>query len=63
MIFTNIDDVFEFTVMFLGLLENAIEMGEQDPNIIAPVGECFEDMAEVQYVKLYIYTTLLESRE
>lgn len=47
MIFTNIVEISEFTVMFVGLLENAIEMAEQDPNIVAPIGECFEDMAEV----------------
>ena len=47
MIFTNIVDVYEFTVMFVGLLENAIEMADQDPSIVAPIGECFEDMTEV----------------
>ncbi len=46
-IFTNIIDIYEFTVMFAGLLENAIEMADQDPSIVAPVGECFEDMTEV----------------
>ena len=33
--------------MFAGLLENAIEMADQDPNIVASIGECFEDMTEV----------------
>ena len=47
MIFTNIIDIYEFTVMFSGLLENAIEMADQDPSIVAPIGECFEDMTEV----------------
>ena len=47
MIFMNIIDIYEFTVMFAGLLENAIEMADQDPSIVAPIGECFEDMTEV----------------
>ena len=33
--------------MFAGLLENAVEMADQDPSVVAPIGECFEDMTEV----------------
>ncbi|CAB4013749.1 son of sevenless homolog 1-like [Paramuricea clavata] len=52
-IFTNIIDIYEFTVMFAGLLENAIEMADQDPSIVAPIGECFEDMTEAQAFDCY----------
>ncbi|XP_028396040.1 son of sevenless homolog 1-like [Dendronephthya gigantea] len=52
-IFTNIVDVYEFTVMFAGLLENAIEMAEQDPSVVAPIGECFGDMTEAQAFDCY----------
>ena len=38
--------------MFAGLLENAVEMADQDPSVVAPIGECFEDMTEVMN-KLY----------
>lgn len=62
MIFTNIVDVYEFTVNFAGLLENAIEMAEQDPSIVAPIGECFEDMTEVMWAKFPCINNHYESR-
>ncbi|XP_046847821.1 son of sevenless homolog 2-like isoform X2 [Xenia sp. Carnegie-2017] len=52
-IFANILDIYEFTVMFLGLLENAVEMADQDPANVAPIGECFEDMTEMQAFDCY----------
>ena len=44
--------------MFAGLLENAIEMADQDPSIVAPIGECFEDMTEVLN-ELYTNNTVI----
>ncbi|PIK61512.1 putative son of sevenless-like 1-like [Apostichopus japonicus] len=45
-IFGNIMDLYQLTVSFRGLLEDALEMMDEDSECPA-IGECFEDMAEV----------------
>lgn len=45
-IFSNILDIYEFSVTFLGLLEAAIEVADEGKQ--PAIGECFEEMAEVQ---------------
>lgn len=46
-IFSNITDIYEFSVTFLGLLEAAIEVADEGKQ--PAIGECFEEMAEVCY--------------
>ena len=45
-IFSNITDIYEFSVTFLGLLEAAIEVVDEGRQ--PAIGECFEEMAEVR---------------
>ena len=44
-IFSNITDIYEFSVTFLGLLDAAIEVADEGKQ--PAIGECFEEMAEV----------------
>jgi len=44
-IFSNIIDIYEFSVTFLGLMEAAIEVADEGKQ--PAIGECFEEMAEV----------------
>ncbi|EDO41246.1 predicted protein [Nematostella vectensis] len=50
-IFSNITEVYDFAVMFTGLLDAALETAEEGkpPNI----GECFEEMAEAAEFEVY----------
>ena len=45
MIFSNIEDVQEFTVNLISSLEDALEMAEDTPPL---VGGIFEELAEVR---------------
>ena len=47
-IFSNIIDIYEFSVTFLGLLEAAIEVADEGKQ--PAIGECFEEMAEVKSI-------------
>ena len=47
-IFSNITDIYEFSVTFLGLLDAAIEVADEGKQ--PAIGECFEEMAEVTCV-------------
>ena len=47
-IFSNISDIYEFSVTLLGLFEAAIEVADEGKQ--PAIGECFEEMAEVQYI-------------
>ena len=44
-IFSNILDIYEFSVTFLGLLDAAVEVVDEGKQ--PAIGECFEEMAEV----------------
>lgn len=50
-IFSNIVDIHEFTVDFLGSLEDIVEVTEQ--NEIPLIGGCFEEMAEAAEFDVY----------
>jgi len=50
-IFSNIIDIYEFSVTFLGLLEAAIEVADEGKQ--PAIGECFEEMAEVKAFLTY----------
>lgn len=41
-------DLYQLTVSFRGLLEDALEMMDED-SVCPAIGECFEDMAEVLF--------------
>ena len=47
-IFSNITDIYEFSVTFLGLLDAAIEVADEGKQ--PAIGECFEEMAEVSFI-------------
>ena len=47
-IFSNITDIYEFSVTFLGLLDAAIEVADEGKQ--PAIGECFEEMAEVNCI-------------
>ncbi|XP_041468105.1 son of sevenless homolog 2-like isoform X1 [Lytechinus variegatus] len=51
-IFGNILDIYQLTVSFLGLLEDAMEMLD-DSNSFLGIGECFEEMAEAEEFEVY----------
>lgn len=44
-VFSNITDIYDFSVSFYGLLEAAIEVADEGKP--PAIGTCFEDMAEV----------------
>ncbi|CAM1325467.1 SOS1 (predicted) [Pycnogonum litorale] len=50
-IFSNIMEVYEFSVNFLGSLEDTLEM--TDENTIPTVGSCFEEIAENAELDVY----------
>ena len=43
--FSNIQEIYDFSVTFMGLLEAAIDSADEGKP--AAIGECFEEMAEV----------------
>lgn len=45
-IFSNINDIYEFSVNFLGLVEDAMEMNGDENSEAIGIGMCFEEMAE-----------------
>lgn len=50
-IFSNITDIYEFSVTFLGLLDAAIEVADEGKP--PAIGECFEEMAEGAEFEVY----------
>lgn len=52
-IFGNIMDLYQLTVSFRGLLEDALEMMDE-VSVCPAIGECFEDMAEAEEFEVYI---------
>lgn len=50
-IFSNITDIYEFSVTFLGLLDAAIEVADEGKQ--PAIGECFEEMAEGAEFEVY----------
>ena len=48
--FSNIQEIYDFSVTFMGLLEAAIESADEGKP--AAIGECFEEMAEVHVTEL-----------
>lgn len=53
MVFSNILEVHELTVKLLGLIEDAVEMtADGSPHPL--VGSCFEDLAEVRCVYVFV---------
>lgn len=55
-IFSNITDIYEFSVTLLGLLEAAIEVADEGKQ--PAIGECFEEMAEnAEFEVYYTYTS------
>ena len=50
-IFFNIDDIFEFSVNFLGSIEDALEVAED--SCPTAVGSCFEELAECAEFDVY----------
>ncbi|PFX16973.1 Son of sevenless-like 1 [Stylophora pistillata] len=55
-IFSNITDIYDFSVTFLGLLEAAIEVADEGKP--PAIGECFEEMAEnVEFEVYYTYAS------
>lgn len=51
LIFSNITDIYEFSVTFLGLLDAAIEVADEGKQ--PAIGECFEEMAEGAEFEVY----------
>ncbi|EDV19492.1 uncharacterized protein TRIADDRAFT_62057 [Trichoplax adhaerens] len=62
-LFSNVDDIYEFSVSFLGLLEDTIEMADNDTEQYTQVGDCFLEMAEAEEFSVYdtYCTSLRES--
>ena len=52
LIFSNITDIYEFSVTFLGLLDAAIEVADEGKQ--PAIGECFEEMAEVDHIAFIV---------
>lgn len=44
--FSNINDIYEYSVNFLGLVEDAMEMNGDENSEAIGIGMCFEEMAE-----------------
>lgn len=51
-IFSNILDIYEFSINFLSLIEDTIEMSEKKEGI----GFCFEELMEGKYIEIMLYS-------
>ncbi|XP_002735179.1 son of sevenless homolog 1-like [Saccoglossus kowalevskii] len=52
-LFSNILELYEFSISLLGLLEDAIEMTDEG-NTSPAIGECFEEMVEAEEFDVYV---------
>lgn len=52
-IFSNILEIYDFSVTLLGTFEDALEMAEENRN--PSIGACYEELAEVWYYVHFIY--------
>lgn len=46
-IFSNIDEIYDFSVNLLGSLEDTIEVTKENES--PAIGSCFEELAEVKF--------------
>ncbi|XP_052738990.1 protein son of sevenless isoform X3 [Bicyclus anynana] len=62
LIFGNIVDIYELTVMLLGNLEDAMEIAQDSPTPY--VGSCFEELAEVEEFRAYVrYANIITQKQ
>lgn len=51
-VFSNITEIYDFSVAFYGLLEAAIEVADEGKP--PAIGTCFEEMAEVDFCSVLL---------